>query len=509
MHSVVGLTYVQAEADGVALQQPLTTAVQEIQVVYVDGKAPTVSLQGDVAPPPPPPLRLTGERVDLLALLGQGRAFGGCEVQPAYAPGSFRVHFRTLSAPVCGYLVPLQQAATGVDVLSYTVLHLRGHAQGHVILALADEAAQRRETNVPLTRVTGDFDLHLPLAAVARQLDLRCLTSLVLLPEMPGSQVVIELLALERVAQPRQQPPGLGFWVWEYRQALAHPATVLEACRRYSCTRLLIQMPALKDDAALWEAYAHFLSTAPAQGIAAFALDGYPEAIYTPEPLLHKVQRLRAVLAGRRFAGLQLDIEPYLLEGFFIDETGLGRYIAVLEQIREALEGQASLSVVMPFWYAAQTFRGRPVAFAVMDRANEAAVMSYRTDIDELRAISADIVRYGDLVGTPVWLALETLPLPVERHIVLKREARRDLADAYVDQTGQRLVFQRPPDRDGLTWFRVHHRTTVRPERLTFAGQTRSQVRAAVTAALTGMAQHPSLVGMLIHDLKSFLALPE
>jgi hypothetical protein len=30
-----------------------------------------------------------------------------------------------------------------------------------------------------------------------------------------------------------------------------------------------------------------------------------------------------------------------------------------------------------------------------------------------------------------------------------------------------------------------------------------------VTAALTGMAQHPSLVGMLIHDLKSFLALPE
>ena len=52
---------------------------------------------------------------------------------------------------------------------------------------------------------------------------------------------------------------------------------------------------------------------------------------------------------------------------------------------------------------------------------------------------------------------------------------------------GQRLMFQRPPATDGLAWFRVHHRTTVRPERLTFAGQKRPQVQAAVTAVLTSV----------------------
>lgn len=507
-YGIPGGTDVCAETDIVVLPHPLSPAVQEIEVVYVDGKAPTVSLKAASAPAPPPPWRPTGERVDLLALLGEGRPFGGCEGHMAGSPGALVVHLSAPSPTGCGYRVELQRANSGVDVLSYDTLHLRGRALGRVTLALADQAAQRRGDNVPLTHVSGDFALRLPVQTLARQLDLRRLAAFVVVPETPDSEVTIELLTLERTAGRRQKTPGRGFWVWEYRHALAHPETVLGACRRYGCGRLLIQMPALADDASLWEAYAHFLSTAPDQGIEAFALDGYPEAIYTPEALLHKVRRLRAVLAGRRLPGIQLDIEPYLLADFFVDETGLVRYLAVLEQIREALGAQGRLSVVIPFWFTAQTLRGRPVAFAVMDRADEVAVMSYRTEIDELRAITEDILRYGDLVGTPVWLALETRPLPVERHVVLISEPRRALADAYVDQTGQRLVLQRPPATDGLAWFRVHHRTTVRPEHLTFAGQTRTQVGAAVTAVVTSVT-HPSLAGMLIHDLDSFLALSE
>jgi hypothetical protein len=503
-----GETCVWAETDEIILKQSLSPAVQEIEVIYVDGQAPTVSLKAPAAPAPPLPFRPTGERVDLLPLLGEGRAFGGCEVTTARTPAPLVVHVQAPSHTRCGYTVALQRAGAGVDGLSYDTLHLRGHVLGRVTLALADEAAQLREENIPLTQVTGDIDLRLPLAAVARRLDLRRLAALVILPETPESQIAFELLTLEHTTRPRQKAPGLGFWVWEYRHALAHPETVLDACRRYECGRLLVQMPALADEASVWEAYAQFLSTAPAQGIEAFALDGYPEAIHTPEALLHKIRRLRAVLAGRRFAGLQLDIEPYLLEGFFVDDTGLVRYLAVLEQMREALGGEARLSVVIPFWFAAQTLHGRPVAFGVMDRADEVAVMSYRTGVDELCAITEDILRYGDLVGTPVWVALETRPLPIERHIVLTREPRHDLADAYVDQTGQRLMFQPPPATDGLAWFRVHHRTTVRPERLTFAERTRSQVRAAVTTVLTRVA-HPSLAGMLIHDLDGFLALSE
>jgi hypothetical protein len=396
----------------------------------------------------------------------------------------------------------------GVDVLSYPTLRLYGETSGPVTLALVDIAAQGHDDNVPLTRVTGRFDLHLPLAPVARRLDLRQLTALVVLPEESNSTVVLEVAELAQHAGPRQTMPGLGFWVWQYHHALSHPETVLEACQHHGCQRLLLQMPAATDTEALWRDYAQFLHRAQARGIEAFALDGEPDAIDASLALVHKVQRLLGLMAGQPLAGVQLDVEPYLRQDFFLDPTGFERYLALIAQVRAVTAEKTRLSIVMPFWFTSHRVRRRPVAFAVMDLADEVAVMSYRTDMDELQAIARDTLRYGDLVGIPVWLALETRALPVERRVVLKRETRRDLADAYLDATRQRLILSAPPATAGLAWFRVHHRVTVHPERLTFAHQTRQQVRAAI-AALIHTVQHRSLAGVLVHDLDGFMELTE
>lgn len=211
---------------------------------------------------------------------------------------------------------------------------------------------------------------------------------------------------------------------------------------------------------------------------------------------------------GQGAFGLQLDIEPYLLEDFVADGSGYLRYLAAIDAIKGALPQGARLSVVMPFWFVSQTVRGRPLTFEVMDRTDEIAVMSYRTDLDELGAIAEDTLRYGDLIGSPVWLSLETTTLPVERHVVLKQE--QQFADAYLDRKNRRLVFAPPtagifPKTD---WFRVHHRVTVNPERLTFAGQPRKNVQQAVNTLFERLG-HPSLAGILIHHLDGFLALPE
>jgi hypothetical protein len=393
-------------------------------------------------------------------------------------------------------------------MLSYPTLRLHGETSGPVTLSLVDTVAQHRDDNVPLTRVSGRFDLRLPLAPIAQHLDLRQLTSLVVLPERSDTTVVLEAIRLELNAEQSRMTPRLGFWVWQYRQALAHPETILEACQRHGGQRLLVQMPAATDTAELWRDYAQFLRRAQHTGIEVFALDGEPDAIDAPLTLVPKVQRLLGLMAGQSLAGVQLDVEPYVRENFFLDTTGFERYLALIEQMRAVTAGQTRLSIVMPFWFTSQRVRGRPVAFAVMDRVDEVAIMSYRTDMGELQAIAKDTLRYGDMAGIPVWLALETRALPVERHVILKRAARRDLADAYLDATGQRLVLSPPLATAGLTWFRVDHRVTVRPERLTFAHRTRQQVRAAV-ATLMQTVDHRSLAGVLVHDLDGFMALTE
>lgn len=61
-----------------------------------------------------------------------------------------------------------------------------------------------------------------------------------------------------------------------------------------------------------------------------------------------------------------------------------------------------------PFWLTAKPIGGRPLVYAMMDCIEEVAVMSYRTNLDELVEIADDTLRYGDLIGSPVWLVLET-----------------------------------------------------------------------------------------------------
>jgi hypothetical protein len=497
-----------AGGEKVVLQHPAPPEIQEIELVYIDHRPPTATLKAAVPPPSPPPWQPSEPVVDLLALLATGRSFGDCDVQATRTSAHVTLHFGGLQPANCGYLLTQPGAGNGVDVLSYPTLRLYGETSGPVTFALVDAAAQRHDDNVPLTRVTGRFDLHLPLAPVAQRLDLRQLSALVVLPEASNSRVVLEIVGLAQRAGQRQAMPGLGFWVWQYRHALAHSEAVLEACQRHGCQRLLLQMPAATDTVALWRDYAQFLHRAQARGIEAFALDGEPDAIDAPLALVHKVQRLLSLMAGQPLAGVQLDVEPYLRQDFFLDLTGFERYLALIEQVRAVTAEKTRLSIVMPFWFTSQRVRGRPVAFAVMDLADEVAVMSYRTDLDELQTIARDTLRYGDIAGIPVWLALETRALPVERHVVLKREAQRDLADAYLDTTGQRLILSSPPATAGLAWFRVHHRVTVRPERLTFAHQTQQQVRAAI-ATLLHTVQHRSLAGILVHDLDGFMALTE
>jgi hypothetical protein len=285
---------------------------------------------------------------------------------------------------------------------------------------------------------------------------------------------------------------------------------LLATCQRFGCTRVVVQLPALEDSNELWDGYRRLFDAAQERGITPFALDGAAEVIRAPAALVSKLRRLLALFTDKQPPSVQLDIEPYLLEDFFVDpETGFGQYLAVLDQVKEALAGRALLSVVLPFWFTSQTVRGQPVTFAVMDRANEVAVMSYRTDIAELHAIAEDTLRYGDLVGVPVWLAIETRPLPVERQVVLRKESRRDLADAYLDRAGRRLVLAPPPPIEGIEPFRVYRRLTIRPERLTFAGQSRKSVQAAVASIMDGQSLHPSFAGVLIHDLNGFQALAE
>ena len=491
-------------AEEIPLHAPIPDDVQEIEITYSEANRPVVAFNSNPQRSSRPRLRPPHASFDLLSVLADPVAGSACRREASTGPG-LTINVPSSTGPAA-CVIPFKQHAL-LDLLSYDTLLIEGRASGSVTLTFSGEGPDPSRPLTELVPLSGTFDLEQPLRRVFSGLDPRHIGHLVLLSDGQPAQVQIATLTVDQRSSRKPHRSSRGIWVWEYRDVLANPERILLDCRRFAVSRVLLQLPDLRDGEDVWEAYGRFVVHAAAAGLEAIALDGDPRAIYDPGPLIEKVQRLVSLLPLDRPVSIQLDIEPYLLPEFS-PPTDYRRYIEALDRVKQALNDRGRLSVVMPFWLTEKFLDGRPVAFTVMDRVDEVAVMSYRTDMDEVRAIADDWLRYGDLAAKPVWLALETRPLPVERRLTLIREPREKFVEAYLDRPGHRLILN-PADargpRPGWEGFRVAHRITVRPERLTFAGRQRREVEAAL--AVLDRLPFASSAGILIHDYTGWLSL--
>ncbi|HTK86281.1 MAG TPA: hypothetical protein VL329_01050 [Nitrospiraceae bacterium] len=493
-----------AVAEEIPILGDIPSDIQQIDLTYSETGPPRLSFQFRVPSPPrpsPPPLRPSTAQFDLLPVVKTSKLTGACEAADLEPSARWTVVVRAERARPCQAAI-IVRPSTAIDILSYATVSLKGHTSKPVTLALAHDPDQPAVT---LLTVTGHFDIRIPLKPIFARLDPTHITTVVFEGDAGEATLTIERFLLERTSALSTTGPRKGFWVWDYRAAVADPELLIRDCRRAGVTRILVQMPDKNDPASLWSAYVRVLERAASSGLEAFALDGYPEAIYDPAPLMEKIARLRRLLPQGHMNGVQLDIEPYLLAQFS-DPQDYSLYLRAIEKIKASLGSHARLSMVMPFWFSAKTVHNRPLDFELMDRVDEVAVMSYRTDLDDLRDITEHMLRYGDAVDIPIWLAVETRPLPVDRQVTLVQEPRLNIANAYLDRAGRRLVLTVPPP--GQTeGFRLAHEIIVRPERLTFAGKRRHEVQSALHT-IFGF-PHTSLAGVVIHDMPGYFSLVE
>ncbi len=492
-------------------QNPLTD-IEEIELVYVGAQtAPKIIVRGPqsansfVLSSYRPP----NGRLDLLAQAAAGQPISACRTTQVGMAPPLHVRIDHREAATCGWMWSLRTSNKSLDALSFRMLRVRGTTSSPVTIEFVDGLADQRRAHAVAERITGRFALEIPLASLAKRLDLRQLTQLRLVTE-DAADIFIEELALLGPESEIHPTPSMGFWYWDYQSAIRDPEGMVAACRKQQCRRILLQLPDRHDSDQIWSAFADLFAITKEADIELFALDGAPDMIDHATPLIEKLDRLLSLMGSRSVPGVQLDMEPYLLDGFPEDETIFQRYLDTIDRVKTALHGRTKLSVVIPFWFTSTIHRHRPVAFSVMDRVDEVAVMSYRTDVDELITIGDDILRYGALGPVPVWLALETTQLSPERHVILKRERRAALADGTLDPIRRTLNLeasrpQESPERDPM-WFRIYHRTTVRPERISFSGRARHEVQQAISDVFSRVHQS-SFSGLIIHDLPGYLAL--
>lgn len=145
----------------------------------------------------------------------------------------------------------------------------------------------------------------------------------------------------------------------------------------------------------------------------------------------------RTVVRTGIFAGIHLDVEPYLTDGWTSDPQGTYKsFLSLLDKMRTA--SALPLEADVPFWYGQHKVGKNNLADEVLKRVSAITVMSYRdtgTGPNSMFAVSEDWLKRGAAAGKRVRLGAETVPLADCTHCTFHEEGanRLDQEMAKVD----------------------------------------------------------------------------
>lgn len=223
-------------------------------------------------------------------------------------------------------------------------------------------------------------------------------------------------------------PTVRGAWIWHTQRLTDHPVAVrrlLEQARRLRLNRFYFFV------SGKLSTYAPILRAVEARGIRVYATLGAPSDVDHWHRVDHSIA---AVLAFNHhhvhgFAGLQFDIEPYVLRGFDGHRRAIyGRYVGLLRKIRIRIGTSLPWSVAIPFWFDQVRWGRGSLLTSVLHEADGITVMAYRAHYRAILTLARSGLCAGQRMGKPVELGVEVAPLPNERHYFLtRRRFSRDI----------------------------------------------------------------------------------
>ncbi|MUG70296.1 MULTISPECIES: hypothetical protein [Paenibacillus] len=185
--------------------------------------------------------------------------------------------------------------------------------------------------------------------------------------------------------------------------------------------------------------YRSFIQAAADSGIQIHALDGAPKWAL-PEnrkymtALVDWVKSYNAsVLVNERFAGIQVDIEPYLLPDWTADQHAVAvnwqQSIAYFHDLVKKDSAALTTSAALPFWLDGIPLSdgSGTLSEAMMGKLDETALMTYRNQALDVIDLAAEEIALADRLGKKVWISVETNPAPDTPYITFSGESKAEM----------------------------------------------------------------------------------
>jgi hypothetical protein len=288
-------------------------------------------------------------------------------------------------------------------------LELRVNGNGEFSLAIED--ATRAAAERPLTLGSVKVDGGTATLMFALPGNAERWSNLVFF--CPAAEATLVLDSLKLVPRAPVATRGRATWLWEPQLWRDRPEFAWQLAQQERLTKFFITVPTAGASVAEPERLAAFISAAKVRDIEVWAVAGdrgdvLPEQL---QPLLDRAEAYRhfnAEYPEAQLAGLQLDIEPYLLPGITLaPDYWRERYIVTVTAVHAKLENELPLDLVMPVWWGLHPAWGARLLDAVVLPGLSLTVMNYRTNADALRVGAMPFLAWGQAHERSVAMALE------------------------------------------------------------------------------------------------------
>lgn len=251
----------------------------------------------------------------------------------------------------------------------------------------------------------------------------------------------------------KSKPIQLATWLWDTTLIQKAPNQVISSLKEEGIRSLYLYI----DRTIPMNHYREFIRNASEEHIEVYALQGEPN--WATDAGEQKSSELRIWLNDYRqaaqqkeqFAGIHLDVEPYLLTEW---KTHQMQVIVHYQKLinswkREAMVYPQGLGLDIPFWYDEVRLSQQSLFEWVMDRVDSVTIMSYRNQVEGsngILEITSSERNYAKATGKKLYLGVETEPSHEGEHISI---------DSYpaLKQTLAEL-WGKVPEVEGIS---IHH----------------------------------------------------
>ena len=291
-------------------------------------------------------------------------------------------------------------------------------------------------------------------------------------------------------------------WIWQAGSWQRQPNDVLSLAAKYGASQLFISIPVAGGRVSAPGRLSAFIGLATRRGVKVWSVDGDPRMVL-PSEYKAAAARASAYLAFNAshpetpIAGLQFDVEPYLLPDHDPaspnwEET----YLGLARDLRRAA-GSLPLEFVVPFWWAEkETLLDR-----LAEHANSLCVMDYRTDRAEIASFAAPFLDWGNRHRKRVRIALESGPVGIEVQRRYTKAGEGELWLATTESMPILLLLNRPFPNPAGPSYKLSGSRVFDGSATSFLGDS-ARLLSLLPALESDFAAWRSFAGIALHEVK-------